>query len=146
MTSSPNFRVAALGSGLLSVVDPGGVAACSRWWSVVCDTTGYRLVLEMHPGGVQAPGTPAGVQFLESNDPVVSQTALHHRLQALIPPGSAPRQRPILKVANYSALLSLLLCLLLVLTACRIGPNYTRPPATAPAALDRKSTRLNSSH
>jgi NodT family efflux transporter outer membrane factor (OMF) lipoprotein len=43
---------------------------------------------------------------------------------------------PNFRVAAWpSLLLALLLALLLVSTACRVGPNYTRPPATAPAAL-----------
>src|SRR5580658_5381004 len=38
-------------------VDPGGVAACSRWWSALCDTTGsWRIKIE--PRGFQRAGTP----------------------------------------------------------------------------------------
>ena len=35
MAKNPQSR-----SGLPWPLTPGGVAACSRWWSVVCDTTG----------------------------------------------------------------------------------------------------------
>jgi hypothetical protein len=78
---------------------PDGVAACSRWLSVVCDTTGSGSGLRT-PAGVLASnanrqskgaGAPAGVPCRGANFlfecPVVSQTALNHRLHAAIPTG-----------------------------------------------------------
>src|ERR1022692_4810868 len=38
----------------LWAADPGGVTACSRWLSVVCDTTGKRKQRIRTPAGVQA--------------------------------------------------------------------------------------------
>src|SRR5208337_4281832 len=90
------------GSGLLRnstllAVDPGGVAAGSRWWRVVCDTTGTSE-LQANPRGVPDRKSKALVPLrgtiLLSECPVVSQNTLNHRLQAVIPPGSKPVQSP----------------------------------------------------
>ena len=78
-------------AGSDAVLNPGGIAACSRWSSVVCEPTGYCQIRECTPEGYQRwfrtpleplPGFTAELIF-----PVVSQKALHHRLQAAIPPG-----------------------------------------------------------
>ena len=41
--------------------DPGGVAACSRWWSALCDTTGSSRINHEPRQGFQHAATPAGV-------------------------------------------------------------------------------------
>jgi hypothetical protein len=78
---------------------PAGVAACSRWLSVVCDTTGTEILQFRTPAGVPAScksrrwhpsRDPSRVRNLWRIFPVVSQKTLNHRLQAATPSGSNP--------------------------------------------------------
>ena len=77
----------------------GGVAACSRWLSVVCDTTGTEILQFRTPAGVPASCKikalapfqgPSRVRNRWRIFPVVSQKTLNHRLQAATPSGSNP--------------------------------------------------------
>jgi hypothetical protein len=83
--------------------DPGGVAACSRWLRVVCDTTGkigqgFRTLEGPWKGAsaliLQLGWHPSGVRSCEISLPVVSQTALNHRLQAATPSGVKKKPSP----------------------------------------------------
>ena len=82
---------------------PAGVAACSRWLSVVCDTTGTEILQFRTPAGVPASCKikalapfqgPSRVRNRWRIFPVVSQKTLNHRLQAATPPGSRKSQTP----------------------------------------------------
>ena len=87
-----------LAVGYFGPLTPGGVAACSRWWSVFCDTTGYNSARNAPRRGASAPdpaaGTPSGVRVLNLTVPVVSQKTLHHRLQATTPSGVTGAKQP----------------------------------------------------
>ncbi len=78
--------------------DPGGIAACSRWLSAVCETAGGWNQRFRAPAGAPASlggrRDPCRGPETERFLPVVSQEPLHHRLQAAIPPGSILSQPP----------------------------------------------------
>ena len=96
-----------VGDGVWAFLDPGGVAACSRWLSVVCDTTGTEILQFRTPAGVPAScrikalapfrgpsRVPSRVRNLWRIFPVVSQKTLNHRLPAATPPGVKPGLSP----------------------------------------------------
>jgi len=87
------------GRWALAFLDPGGVAACSRWLSAVLRNHRIPDSRIQHPGGVPASceinplapfqGPFQGAECLTAV-PVVSQTTLNHRLHAAIPAGIRP--------------------------------------------------------